>query len=86
MRCESGISILALGCKFSANLIFHPVEADINLPDSRQRHEDLQRGLREHPRKILMPFSAFWFGCFDALLLSVILLTLVTATIILVQL
>ena len=25
MRCEGGISTLALGCKFSANLIFHPV-------------------------------------------------------------
>ena len=25
MRCKSGISILALGCKFSANLTFHPV-------------------------------------------------------------
>ena len=25
MRCESGISILAPGCKFSANLVFHPV-------------------------------------------------------------
>ena len=25
MRCESGISILALVCKFSANLIFRPV-------------------------------------------------------------
>ena len=28
MRYESGNSILALGCKFSANLIFHPVLVD----------------------------------------------------------